>query len=132
MPILEVGIHPRICSRDKFPQHRIEARGLDWKQEEKVQTWPLEDLGSVSRAVSVGGVELQHGTGSDPWASPGRSRQECWGLHVVTAATECLGRTPGTKGGPADPRGDKREANTVSRYMLFVEGDGRRCVELVI
>lgn len=53
----------------KFPQHGIEARGLDWEREEKVQTWPLEDLGSVSRAVSVErGWHSSTEKGSDPWA----------------------------------------------------------------
>lgn len=62
MPIPEVGIHPRICSRDKIPTawNRGKGTGLETRRESP----DLEDLGSVSRAVSVGwGVELQHGDG---------------------------------------------------------------------
>lgn len=65
-------------------------------------------------------VELSTEMGSDPWAVLGDPDKSV-GASMGMTATECLGRTPGTRG-PADPEGTKR-SKTLSPGICCLLGE---------
>lgn len=64
MPIPEIGIHPRICSRDKIPTawNRGKGTGLETRRESPDLASGGPGLSEQSGQRGVG-VALQHGEG---------------------------------------------------------------------